>query len=99
MRYRAKSGHPWQMSSEVFAPLSTIRTYSYACHNDGLLFVINQLLVITIRPHAGLEVSPIAGMIDSRSTKTEQRHQGHGLVGAGDLTFFAYLTLSQLRSS
>jgi hypothetical protein len=53
-----------------FPPISTVRSYFYDWRDSGLLTTINHLLVMAAPEQAGREASPSAGVIDSRSVKT-----------------------------
>ena len=52
--------------------MSTVRGYSYAWRNDGLLDEINRKLVELARLAAERDVQPTAGIIDSQSVKTTE---------------------------
>jgi transposase len=70
--YVATSGCQWRMLPTDFPPVSQIRGYFYAWHDDGLLDKINRRFVEVARLAEGRNAQPTARIIDSQSVKTAE---------------------------
>jgi len=70
--YITTTGCQWRMLPNDFPPVSTVRGYFYAWHNDGLLDELNHALVEAARLAEGRKAQPTAGIIDSQSVKTTE---------------------------
>ena len=68
--YLLKTGCQWRMLPKDFAPWNTVYFYCSKWENEGLIEELNGILRNLLRKKAGKEISPSAGIIDSRSVKT-----------------------------
>ncbi len=72
VQYMASTGCQWRMIPKDFPPRTTIQEYFYDWRDNGVLYRINDTLVIKARELAGRAASPSAGVIDSQSVKTTE---------------------------
>ena len=75
------------MLPPCFAPVSTVRHWFYGWRDNGIWQTLNYYLLMTVRALQGRDVSPSAGVIDSRQnvvhTADIQDRDGAPLVLAG----------------
>jgi putative transposase len=64
--YRVRTGCPWDMLPSEFPPKSTVYDYFRQFWQDGIWHRIWMILLMQAREQAGKEVSPTAGVVDSR---------------------------------
>lgn len=72
IQYIASGGIAWALLPKDFPPSSTVRYWFYRFRNEGLLELINDVLVMAARCQEGREAAPTAGVIDSQSVKTAE---------------------------
>lgn len=83
------------MLPPCFAPVSTVRHWFYGWRDNGLWQTLNHYLLMTVRALQGRDVSPSAGVIDSRQnvvhTADIQDRDGAPLVLAEIIRRFPWL--------
>lgn len=70
--YQAMAGCQWRMLPKGFPPFTTVRYHFYRWRDSGLLFVINEALVVARRITEGRDAAPTSAIIDSQSVKTTE---------------------------
>lgn len=70
--YVGSGGIAWALLPKDFPPSSTVRYWFYRFRNEGLFELINDVLAMAARRHAGRKMEPTAGVIDSQSAKTTE---------------------------
>jgi putative transposase len=70
--YVLRSGCPWRMVPDSFAPRSTVYRWFIRLRDEGVFETINHHLVIRDRERVGREASPSAAVLDSQSVKTTE---------------------------
>lgn len=72
IQYIAAAGCQWAMLPKDFPPFTTVQHYFYRLRDSGMLDIINDTLVMSVRLLSGLAAKPTAGVIDSQSVKTTE---------------------------
>jgi transposase len=72
IQYIAATGCQWAQLPRDFPPFTTVQYHFYRMRDNGLLDVINAVLVAWVRVSEGREPAPRAGIIDSQSVKTTE---------------------------
>ncbi len=72
IQYIAHTGCQWLSLPKEFPPYSTVQYWFYKFRNEGLLELINDVLVMAARRQAGRDAEPTAGVIDSQTVKTTE---------------------------
>ena len=72
IQYIASAGCPWRMLPRDFPPVSTVQYHFYRLRDNGMLDLINEVLVMAARVVDGRGAEPTAGVIDSQSVKTTE---------------------------
>jgi transposase len=72
IQYIASGGIAWALLPKDFPPFQTVQYWFYRFRNEGLLELINDVLAMAARRHAGRKAEPTAGVIDSQSVKTTE---------------------------
>jgi transposase len=70
--YVLRSGCPWRMVPEGFAPATTVYRWFVRLREEGVFETMNHHLVMRDRERAGRQASPSAAVIDSQSVKTAE---------------------------
>ena len=70
--YVLRSGCPWRMLPDSFAPVSTVYRWFIRLRDSGVLATINHDLLMRDRERTGREASPSAVVIDSQSVKSTE---------------------------
>jgi putative transposase len=70
--YVLRSGCPWRMVPDSFAPRSTVYRWFMRLRDEGVFETINHHLLIRDRERVGREASPSAAVFDSQSVKTTE---------------------------
>ncbi len=70
--YLVRTGCPWRLLPQGFAPRSTVFGYVRRLWEDGTWPTLHAVLVRAARERAGKEASPSAGIIDSQSVRTTE---------------------------
>jgi putative transposase len=70
--YVLRSGCPWRMVPNCFAPPSTVYRWFARLREDGGFETINPHLLMRDRERVGRQASPSAAVIDSQSVKTTE---------------------------
>jgi transposase len=70
--YVLRSGCPWRMVPDSFAPRSTVYRWFIRLRDEGVFETINHHLLIRDRERVGREASPSAAVLDSQSVKTTE---------------------------
>jgi putative transposase len=68
--YVLRSGCPWRMVPDCFAPATTVYRWFVRLRDDGEFATINHHLLMRDRERVGRQASPSAAVIDSQSVKT-----------------------------
>jgi transposase len=68
--YVLRSGCPWRMVPDCFAPATTVYRWFMRLRDDGVFETINHHLLMRDRERVGRQASPSAAVIDSQSVKT-----------------------------
>jgi len=72
IQYIASTGCQWAQLPKDFPPFTTVQYHFYRMRDNGLLDVINAVLVAWVRVSEGRAPAPTAGIIDSQSVKTTE---------------------------
>ncbi len=72
IQYIARTGCQWALLPKDFPPFTTVQYHFYRLRDNGLLDVINEMLVGAVRILNGRDPEPTAGIIDSQSVKTSE---------------------------
>jgi transposase len=70
--YVMRSGCPWRMLPDCFAPHQTIYAWFAAWRDKGIWQAVNHRLVMLDRERVGRAASPTAAVMDSQSVKTTE---------------------------
>lgn len=70
--YVLRSGCPWRMVPDCFAPATTVYRWFTRLRDDGVFETINHHLLMRDRERVGRQASPSAAVIDSQSVKTTE---------------------------
>lgn len=70
--YVLRSGCPWRMLPDCFAPVSTVYRWFARFRDEGVFKTLSHLLLMRDRERAGRQASPSAAVIDSQSVKTTE---------------------------
>jgi putative transposase len=70
--YVLRSGCPWRMVPDCFAPATTVYRWFVRLREDRVFETINHHLLMVDRERTGREASPSATVIDSQSVKTSR---------------------------
>jgi putative transposase len=70
--YVLRSGCPWRMVPDSFAPRSTVYRWFVRLRDEGAFETINHHLLIRDRERVGRAASPSAAVLDSQSIKTTE---------------------------
>jgi transposase len=70
--YVLRSGRPWRMLPDRFAPRSTVYRWFVQLRDEAVFEMINQELLMRDRERVGQQASPSAAMLDSQSVKTTE---------------------------
>ncbi|SEF14573.1 Transposase [Rhizobiales bacterium GAS191] len=70
--YVLRSGCPWRMLPDCFAPATTIYRWFTRLREDGVLETINHHLLMCDRERVGRQASPSGVVIDSQCVKTTE---------------------------
>jgi len=72
IQYIASTGCQWPQLPKDFPPFTTVQYHFYRMRDNGLLDVINAVLIGWVRVSDGRTPAPTAGIIDSQSVKTTE---------------------------
>lgn len=72
IQYIAATGCQWAHLPKDFPPFTTVLYWFRRFRDEGVLDLINELLVAAARLVAGRHIEPTAGVIDSQSVKTTE---------------------------
>jgi transposase len=70
--YVLRSGCPWRMVPDCFAPRSTVYRWFVRLRDEGVFETINHHLLARDRERTGRQASPSAAVFDSQSVKTTE---------------------------
>jgi putative transposase len=70
--YVLRSGCPWRMVPDCFAPATTVYRWFVRLREDRVFETINHHLLMLDRERVGREASPSAAVIDSQSVKSTE---------------------------
>ena len=70
--YVLRSGCPWRMVPDCFAPATTVYRWFVRLREERVFETINHHLLMRDRERVGREASPSAAVIDSQSVKTTE---------------------------
>jgi putative transposase len=70
--YVLRSGCPWRMVPDSFAPSSTVYRWFTRLREEGVFKMLNHELLMREREQVGRAASPSAAVIDSQSVKTTE---------------------------
>jgi putative transposase len=70
--YVLRSGCPWRMVPDCFAPATTVYRWFVRLRDERVFETINHHLLMRDRERVGREASPSAAVIDSQSAKTAE---------------------------
>ena len=72
IQYIATTGCQWAQLPKEFPPFTTVQYHFYRMRDNGLLDLINEMLVAVTRLAEGRKAEPTAAIIDSQSVKTTE---------------------------
>jgi len=72
IQYIATTGCQWAQLPKEFPPFTTVQYHFYRMRDNGLLDLINEMLVTVTRLAEGRKAEPTAIIIDSQSVKTTE---------------------------
>lgn len=72
IQYIATTGCQWAQLPKEFPPFTTVQYHFYRMRDNGLLDLVNEMLVAVTRLAEGRKVEPTAAIIDSQSVKTTE---------------------------
>lgn len=72
IQYIASGGIAWALLPKDFPPFTTVLYWFRRLRDEGILDLINEMLVATERLASGRDISPTAGVIDSQTVKTTE---------------------------
>src|SRR5260370_17092332 len=70
--YVLRSGCPWRMVPDSFAPRSTVYRWFIRLRDDGVFETMNHHLLMRDRERVGRQASPSAAVLDSQSVNTTE---------------------------
>jgi putative transposase len=70
--YVLRSGCPWRMVPDCFAPATTVYRWFVRLREDGVFETVNHHLLMRDRERVGRQASPSAAVIDSQSVKSTE---------------------------
>ncbi|MDB5407681.1 MAG: transposase [Rhodospirillales bacterium] len=70
--YVLRSGCPWRMVPDSFAPHSTVYRWFMRPRDDGVFETMNHRLLMHDRERVGRQASPSSAVLDSQSVKTTE---------------------------
>jgi transposase len=70
--YVLRSGCPWRMVPDCFAPRSTVYRWFMRLRDEGVFETMNHHLIMRDRERVGRQASPSAVELDSQSVKTTE---------------------------
>jgi transposase len=70
--YVLRSGCPWRMIPDSFAPASTVYRWFVRLRDEGIFQTMDHHLLMRDRERVGRQASPTAAVIDSQSVKTTE---------------------------
>lgn len=72
IQYIATTGCQWAQLPKEFPPFTTVQYHFYRMRDNGLLDLVNEMLVAVARLAEGRKAEPTAAIIDSQSVKTTE---------------------------
>ena len=72
IQYIAATGCQWAHLPKDFPPFTTVLYWFRRFRDEGVLDLVNEMLVAAARLAAGRDAAPTAGIIDSQSVKTTE---------------------------
>ncbi len=79
--YVLRSGCPWRMVPDSFAPRSTVYRWFTRLRDEGVFKMLNHELMMLEREQVGRAASPSAAVLDSQSIKTTEAGGERGFDG------------------
>ncbi len=72
IQYIAATGCQWAQLPKEFPPFTAVQYHFYRMRDNGLLDLVNEMLVAVTRLAEGRKAQPTAAIIDSQSVKTSE---------------------------
>ena len=72
IQYIVTTGCQWAQLPKEFPPFTTVQYHFYRMRDNGLLDLVNEMLVTVTRLAEGRKAEPTAAIIDSQSVKTTE---------------------------